>query len=149
MADHKFIYAIYKLRLRNSKPFVKYVQSFKDVMENPNDFKHELESAPWWVCSTFEDIDDITWAWDRMYKNIEIDYITLRKAKVRTCSLPWMNREIRKEMNKRYKLLKACDGTPSTQKTWADYKTARNKVTKMLRRAEAQYWKNKFEESKD
>ena len=60
-----------------------------------------------------------------------------------------MNGEIRKEMNKRYqKLLKACDGTSSTQKTWADYKAARNKVTKMLRSAEAQYWKNKFAETK-
>ena len=60
-----------------------------------------------------------------------------------------MNSEIRKEMNKRYKLLKACDGTPSTNNLWADYKSSRNKVSKMLRRAEAQYWKKKFTETKD
>ena len=64
-------------------------------------------------------------------------------------SLPWMNSEIRKEMNKRYKLLKACDGTPSTNNLWADYKSSRNKVSKMLRCAEAQYWKKKFTETKD
>ena len=52
-------------------------------------------------------------------------------------------------MNKRYKLLKACDGTPSTNKLWADYKSSRKKVSKMLRCAEAQYWKKKFLESKD
>lgn len=67
IADHKFIYVVYKLKIRNPKPFVKYAQNFKNVMENPNDFKHDLESAPWWVCSTFDDIDDITWAWDCMY----------------------------------------------------------------------------------
>ena len=52
-------------------------------------------------------------------------------------------------MNKRYKLLKACDGTSSTQKTWADYKAARNKVTKMLHSAAAKYWMNIFVETKD
>lgn len=101
------------------------VQNFKNVMENPKYFKHDLESAPWWVCSTFDDINDITWAWDCMYNDIVKSNVTPHKAKVRKCSLPWMNGEIRKEMNKRYKLLKACDGTSSTQNTWADYKTAR------------------------
>ena len=149
IADHKFIYVIYKLKIRNPKPFVKYVHNFKNVLENPKDFKHDLESAPWWVCSTFEDLDDITWAWNCMYDEIANNHITLRKAKVRKHSLPWMNSEIRKEMNKRYKLLKACDGTPSTNNLWADYKSSRNKVSKMLRCAEAQYWKKKFTETKD
>ena len=128
---------------------MKYVQNFKNVMKNPNDLKHDLESAPWWVCSTFDDIDDITWAWDCMYNDIVKSHVTSRKAKVRKCSLPWMNGEIQKEMNKRHKLLKGCEGTSSTQKTWADYKAARNKVTKMLHSAEAQYWMNKFAETKD
>ncbi|CAH3137642.1 unnamed protein product, partial [Pocillopora meandrina] len=96
-------------------PFIKYVHNFKNVLENPKDFKHDLESAPWWVCSTFEDLDDITWAWNCMYNIIASSHIPLRKAKVRKNSLPWMNSEIRKEMNKRYKLLKACDGTPANK----------------------------------
>ena len=45
--------------------------------------------------------------------------------------------------------MKACDGTPSTNNLWADYKSSRNKVSKMLRCAEAQYWKKKFTETKD
>ena len=50
IADHKFIYVIYKLKIRNPKPFVKYVHNFNNVLENPKDFKHDLESGPWWVC---------------------------------------------------------------------------------------------------
>ena len=34
--------------------------------------------------------------------DIEMDHNTLRKAKVRTCSLHWMKGEIPKETNKRY-----------------------------------------------
>ena len=107
IANHKFIYVICKLKIRNPKPFVKYVHNFKNVLKTPKVFKHDLESAPWLVCSTFEDVDDITWAWNCMYNEIANNHITLRKAKVRKHSLPWMNSEIRKEMNKRYKLLKA------------------------------------------
>ena len=114
-------------------------------MENPKDLKQDLENAPWWVCSTFDDIGH----WDCMNNDIVKSHVTSRKAKVRNRSLPWMNGKIQKEMNKRYKLLKACDGTPSTQNTWAEYKAARNLVIKMLRSAEAQYWKNKFAESQD
>ena len=69
----------------------KNVHNFKNVLENPKDFKHDLESAPWWVCSTFEDLDDITWAWNCMYNVIANNHIPLRKAKVRKHSLPWMS----------------------------------------------------------
>ena len=47
-------------------------------------------------------------------------------------------------MNKQYKLLKFCDGTPETKKYWKEYKFARNQVTVLLRSAETQYWKEKF-----
>ena len=59
---------------------MKYVQNLKNVVKNPNDLKHDLESAPWWVCSTF---DDITWAWDCMYSDIVKSHVTLHKAKGR------------------------------------------------------------------
>ena len=52
-------------------------------------------------------------------------------------------------MNKRYKLLRACDGSLLTADTWARYRHARNKVTKLLHEAEAFYWKERFAESKD
>ena len=45
VADHKFIYAICNLSIRSTKPVVKYVQNFKIVTKNGNDFKHELENA--------------------------------------------------------------------------------------------------------
>ena len=38
-----------------------------------------------------------------MYNEIANDHLKKRKAKVRITSLPWINGEIRKLMNKRYK----------------------------------------------
>ena len=62
-------------------------------------------------------------------------------------SLPCINSEIWKAINKRYKLPRACDGSPLTTNTWAGYKHARNEVTRLLRNAEALHWKERFAES--
>ena len=54
------------LKKHNEQPILKKVYSYKKLIENEADFKHELENAPWWVCSVFDNLDDITWAWESM-----------------------------------------------------------------------------------
>lgn len=137
------------LKKRNDHPILKRVNSFKKLMNTKANFKYDLETAPWWVCSVFDDVDDIAWAWESMYKDILGDYVFCRDAKIRNFSLPWMNSDIRKAMNKRYKLLRACDGTPLSADTWSNYKRARNKITTLLRNAEGLYWKERFAECND
>ena len=72
-----------------------------------------------------------------------------RKAKIRQKSLLWIDGNIRKEMNKWYKLLKACNGTDKTSHTWREYKKVKNKVTRMILKEEAQYWKKQFIEAQE
>ena len=81
-----------------------------------------------------------------MYKNIADEHLKKRKAKVRADSLLWVDRNIRKMMNRRFKLLKKCDGTEKTSLQWQEYRKVRNLVTKSLKEAEANYWRKKFEE---
>ena len=62
-----------------------------------------------------------------------------------------MNSHIRKTMNKRYNILKRAKETGSKE-LWEEYKKLRNEVTKLLREAEAKYWRQEFkntESSKD
>lgn len=148
IADHKFIYISFKLaKSRNSLPVIKQVKNFKGVKEDPKSLQNDLETAPWWICSIFDEIDDVTWAWETMFKDVVDSHVTKRLVKIRQHSLPWMNSEIRKAMNKRYKLLKLCDGTPNTNQYWEEYKSARNQVTALLRSAETQYWKERFDKA--
>ena len=49
-------------------------------------------------------------------------------------------------MNQRYKLLRPCDGTDKTSGTWSEYRKVKNKVNKLIRKAEARYWKKQFDE---
>ena len=56
-----------------------------------------------------------------------------------------MNSSIRKEMNRRYALLKRAQSNPKNPDLWKQYRRQRNHVTKLMRDAEALYWKDKFE----
>ena len=68
-------------------------------------FKDSLALFTWHVCSVFDHVDDNCWLAESLYKDLSRDSLTTRKAKVHAKSLPWMNSNIRKMINKRYKLL--------------------------------------------
>ena len=121
------------------------VRDYKHL--NVSDFKADIETAPWWICTTFEDIDDIAWPWEIMYNDKEPYHIKKRKARVRSESLPWVDENIRKLMNQRYKLLISCDGTDKTSGAWSEYRKVKNKVNKLIRKAEARHWKKQFDEA--
>lgn len=147
IADHKLIYVTLKLKAKNPGFSIKKVRNYKNF--DKQSFQRVLQESPWWITSIFDDLDDVTNAWDLLFKDILNAHIPTRMAKTRKESLPWMTSEIRKEMNRRYRLLKKCDGTAKTSNTWEEYKKSRNKVTKMLREAETAYWQKQFKNAKN
>lgn len=149
LSDHCLIYGIIKLHRKRTPPKYITAKNYKQV--NIGKLKHAFTTAPWSVIEAFDDPDDITWAWETLYKDIVNDHISLRRVKIRSDSLPWMNSHIRKTMNKRYNILKRAKETGSKE-LWAEYKKLRNEVTKLLREEEANYWRQEFnntESSKD
>ena len=138
IADHKLVYASLNLKKKRPPPQLATVRNYKNL--DINAFKRDIRNAPWWVCSTFEETDDVTQAWSKMYDSIVEEHVKTRKAKIRKDSLTWVDGQMRKLMNKRYKLLKQCDGTEKTSAQWTEYRKVKNKVTKMMRQAEAKYW---------
>ena len=106
-------------------------------------------TAQWSVIEAFDDRDNITWTWETLYKDIVNDHISLRRVKICSDSLPWINSHILKTMNKCYNILKQAKETRSKE-LWDEYKKLRNEVTRLLREAEANYWtKHNTESSKD
>ena len=145
MSDHHLVYAVLSLRRQISKPTIKEVRNYKNI--NYDKVKADFEQTPWHICSIFEDINDTAWAWEHLYKDIINRHVKVRKAKVRSNSLPWMNSAVRKQMNSRYKLLKKAQADPSKTENWANYRKQRNYVTALCRKTEAQYWKTKFKKA--
>ena len=80
----------------------------------------------------FDDIDDVVNTWKLLYQDVVDEFITERNVKLRQNSLSWVNTDIRKLLNKRYKFL-----------TWqqtkdpaahATYKEARNLANITMRK---------------
>ena len=76
-----------------------------------------------------------------MYKNIKGDFLPQREVRVRRKSLPWVNGAIRKLKNQRYKLLRKFQKRDD-QEDRKRYMTLRNEVNRLMRKAEAEYWKD-------
>ena len=57
---------------------------------------------------------------------------------------PWIDRELKKLMNKRYKALLQWQQNRTDSRLRKIYQELRNKVNKNLRKAEAYYWKDQF-----
>ena len=145
LSDHRLTFAVMKLNRKQKSPAFKTVKNYKDV-----DWKKvqtKILETPWWITSSFDDVDDSYWAWKSLYNQILSNHVKERKVKVRTESNPWMNSEIRKQMNHRYKLLVLAQKTNKGSLQWTIYKQARNKCTALLRKAKSDYWKSKFDNS--
>ena len=100
IADHCLIYTILKMRQNEVPRKVKLSSNVKNC--NWEKFREEMRMAPWPVCSTFEDIDDCFWAWEKLYHDVRNRLISKRLVKIRVKTHPWLNNSLRKEMNKRY-----------------------------------------------
>ena len=131
------MYSVINLKRKKSKPVIKEACNYKKI--DIDALRTDFEQAPLYIC-LFEDIDDITWTWETLYKEIMKDHAPKRKAKIRTDSLPWMNASVRKTMNKRYKQLLKAKQTKDPE-DWKQYKKIRNYTTKLCRITESNYWK--------
>ncbi|KAL9972248.1 hypothetical protein ACROYT_G018519 [Oculina patagonica] len=103
IADHRLNYCVLHLFRKRSPAKLKTVVDWKHC--DIKNFKDSLALVPWHTCNIFDDIDDNYWLAESLYKDLSKEFLKTRKAKIRDKSLPWMNSDIRKLMNKRYKLL--------------------------------------------
>ena len=82
---------------------IREVIDWKNI--NFESFKESLSQVPWYVCNTFDEVDDKYWLLQYIYNEIANEHLKKRKAKVKINSLPWINGEGTKLMNKRYTVL--------------------------------------------
>ena len=141
ISDHSFIYANLQMRRKKSKLEAKIITSYKNFDEEK--FKSDIQAAPWSVCGSLPDLEDQVWAWEHLFNQISSEHITTRKVRLRPRSLPWLNKDIKKAQNQQCKLLKRFKREKDPE-LWKQYKIQRNKIQKMLKAAEMQYWKDQF-----
>ena len=94
-----------------------------------------------------EKIDNY-WIMEKIYKGVAKDFLPTRTVEVKTHSLPWVDGNIRKLMNQRYRKLQKAQRT-KYPKDREEYIKLRNKVNIELRTAESQYWKRLLQEKEN
>ena len=145
ISDHNLVYVT--MRLKNNRPPPKYVKTRNFKNYNLDNFRRDIETAPFHIASVFDDPDDLLWTWQSLFVNICDEHAPWKEVKIRSRSAPWITNEIRHKMNKRYKLFKAAV-TKKCPESWQNYKQARNEVTAALRKAKASYFERMLGEVK-
>ena len=82
LSDHCLIYGVIRLQCKRIPPKYIFAKNYKQV--NIETLKHAFITAPWSVIEAFDDPDDITWAWETLYKDIVNDHISQRRVKIRS-----------------------------------------------------------------
>ena len=99
---------------------------------NEDQLKTTFEQTPWWITNIFDEVEDMLNIFELLYKDVIKEYVKTRMAKVKTKSLPWVTRKIRKLMNKRYKALLKWQRNKKDLQLKMLYKKLRNDVTREL-----------------
>ena len=145
LSDHCLTYAT--LKLKSKRPPLKIIRTRNFKHFNDKDFKTDIERIPFHKTTVFQDKDDSLWAWVQLFSSVCDQHAPHRVLKARSVSSPWINKQIKLKMNRRFKLFKIAIKTKEADK-WADYKEIRKETTSDIRKAKSAYFKRKFGEVK-
>ena len=134
LSDHKLVYTILNKKLSKPETVFTKGRCFKSF--DANAFNKDLACVPFNVAYVFEDINDICWAWEKMYTDVLGDHapIRMRKRKAASGQSKFITPEIRKAIRKRNSLKRKFDKTRKTD-DWEAYRVLRNRVVSMRQKS--------------
>ena len=112
-------------------------RSFKNF--DPTSFNEDLAAVPWFLIDLFDDIDDKVLTFNSLYCGVLDSHAPVKTVRVKKNCAPWISRSIRKEMDRRNKLLK-CFLRSKSPSIWDEYKRQRNLVVCLQRKAKIEYF---------
>lgn len=78
-------------------------RSFKRF--DPDKLRADLSEAPWSVMDTFDSADDKASFFNQLFLQILNEHSPIRRVRVKKNGSPWVNKDIRDQMDTRVKLL--------------------------------------------
>ena len=149
LADHLPVFVVRKYARENLNRQSSRIK-YRDMKSFDEDqFKRTLEQIPWETAFVFEDIDDVVYAWEKMFNSALDDHCLWREKRIKhTTQPPWMINAVIKKLHSRDHLLKVARKSDNSS-DWANYREARNKAVSALRSAKREFYKNAFEENRN
>lgn len=109
ISDHNLVYAT--MKLKNKRPPPKFIKTRDYKNMNVENFRQDIETAPFHVASVVDEPDDVLWAWQTLFNSVCDEHAPWKEVKIRSRSDPWITNEIRYKINSRYKIFKAAVST--------------------------------------
>ena len=107
----------------------------------PSSFNEDLIAVPWSLVDLFDDVDDKVFAFNSLFSGVLDCHAPVKTVRVKKNCAPWISRSIRKEMDKRNKLLRVFLGSRSPS-AWNDFKRQRNLVVSLQRKAKIEHFQH-------
>ena len=125
LSDHKLVYTVLNRKVMKPKTLITIGRCFKQFDEKA--FNRDLECVAFNMAYVFDDINDICWAWEKMYTDVLNDHAPIKSKKIRSApgQSKFITPEIRKVMWKRNALKRKYYKTRSSV-DWESYRTQRN-----------------------
>ena len=138
LSDHGLIYDFLATSVQKQQQCLRFVRCLRKC--DVEALLADLDTAPWSVMDSFEDIDSRWEYWKSLFEQIVASHIPMRKARVREKSLPWIGNDVRRLMRARnYHCTKARKSKRAED--WMQYRKLRNLVTRELKKAKLKFLK--------
>ena len=102
-------------------------------------FNEDLAVAPWSLIDLFDDTDDKVFVFNSLFATVLDNHAPMKTICVKKNCAPWITRSVRKEMDKRNKLLRQFHASRCLT-AWNDYKAQRNHVVHLQRKAKIDHF---------
>ncbi len=129
---HHLVYGVLHTGFPITGPQKVCYRSFKNF--NVESYNADVAQAPFHVMEIFEDIDDSTWFYNMMHRDILDSHAPLNSGMIRPNQPTFMNSAIRKAAYRKAQLQNKANRFPNTINL-EKYRVQRNKTTSIRRKA--------------
>ena len=113
----------------------------------PSAFNDDLIAVPWFLLDLFDDVDDKLFVFNSLFNGVLDCDAPMKTVHVKKNCAPWISKSIRREMDRRNKLLRRFLGARSPS-VWNEYKHQRDLVVRLRRKAKIDYFQRLISENK-
>jgi hypothetical protein len=136
ISDHDLVYLVRKQKLPKPKARLIEFRSLKNFDRSA--FISDLKNVPWDSSYVYDDVDDVWLHWSSLFKQVLDNHAPVKQVRLRSNQLPWINADIQNQIRLRNHLYRKFRKI-SSEENWVKYKTQRNLVTNMKRKAVKQF----------
>ena len=134
---HNFVCAATKMHAPKSYRRKIIYRTYKKFDQNA--FVNDLDSIPFDICSLFDDVDDVMWAYNILLSDVVNLHAPVKTKVLKKPQLVYMNGELRRAINVKAMLKRKFDKCKNST-NWLLYKQQRNLVTSLKRKSMSQYF---------